>query len=426
MDERLDIPDLWARANSSKIAHSAILQGPAGEPEGGPMLEIKQGSKQRSTRGQDLVSPRQKNIASENAMEESFKTWLPNEHNKNFGDEFASKLLPEAHAKMFTEWDANSRTNENVQQPPNQQVSNQEFKKKASEFHRFMELPAEIRLMVWKGFLGEQVPRTVVMYCETTAQETPNFERIEQDKDPPANTLEEFYNVSQAEPPPGWPWRLKTAKCPIPAMLHATKESRGVAKKCYRLKFRHQLGGKPVWFDYDKDWLLMDSGAAFDLFMCGIRDSPKDRYKRTKVKSKLQRLALGNLSPTDVVEMCDNIPTFTTLQSLHLEKSFLECVQWEDYFFTRVEIEIKARNSRLSIAVCSPAFFDRSLPFTEVDGEEEDSWKLPRKEKESSPLSDEIRQFRQLAKTAFLDAIRMANARRTLTLNFKPSRQSSL
>jgi hypothetical protein len=74
---------------------------------------------------------------------------------------------------------------------------------------------------------------------------------------------------------PGRIYTAKAQKIPVPTLLHVCKESRDFALRFYRLSFKTEFLGRPVYFDYERDLLFFPSES--DLCSFYGRSSLKER-----------------------------------------------------------------------------------------------------------------------------------------------------
>jgi hypothetical protein len=208
-------------------------------------------------------------------------------------------------------------------------------------FPRFGELPTEIRTRIFEFARLSWGPNTVSMYClprtkttEKTLYHSPSF-------DPPRPLSKDSKDIEPREVPDDWPWELR-ARYKISPLLHTNFEARKAAQKYYKLSFGYQLSTKHgVWFDFAQDRLIMDSGGAFELFKHGAEDTEQDRVQLSRVEKDLRFLILKDLTPSDVVGLCEYADGLQKLQNLYLLKNFeAQYKDLEDYFFYRVELEL--------------------------------------------------------------------------------------
>jgi hypothetical protein len=182
-------------------------------------------------------------------------------------------------------------------------------------FPQFRALPKELRLMIAAESIKAYEPRTIAIYCSTRSQRPLNPDQTAGSIDSARTTLfpqtaaeatKQFESATPENLPPTWPWKLKTLRCSVPAVLQVNEEFRQEAQKFYKLSFGRQLGGKPQWFDFEKDILFMASGGVCDLFRYGIRNDQNDQDAREEVERQLRHLALGDLRYTDVADLGNN------------------------------------------------------------------------------------------------------------------------
>jgi hypothetical protein len=208
-------------------------------------------------------------------------------------------------------------------------------------FPRFRELPAEVRMRIFEFAGLSWGPNTVSMYCLPRTKTTEKTIPHTPSSDPPSPLSKDSKDVEPREVPDDWPWELR-AHYKIPPLLHTNFEARKTVQKYYKLSFGYQLSTKHgVWFDFAQDRLIMESGGAFDLFKHGAEDTEQDRVQLTKVEKDLRFLILKDLTPSDVVGLCEYADGLQKLQNLYLLKAFeAQYKDLEDYFFYRVELEL--------------------------------------------------------------------------------------
>lgn len=127
-----------------------------------------------------------------------------------------------------------------------------------TEFHRFSKLPAELRITIWK--LARPGPRVIRVKVHIVK-----------------------YHISEHVR------GLKfTSFTPVPAVLHACKESRAIALKTYKLGMKTHCDGPRVYVDFTKDTIYMakvENGLQFRL-----ADLLRDMAK--KELTKIRHLAI--------------------------------------------------------------------------------------------------------------------------------------
>jgi hypothetical protein len=201
-------------------------------------------------------------------------------------------------------------------------------------FPQFWALPKELRLMIAAEYIKAYESRTIAIYCTTRNQRFLNQDQTAGSIDPVRTSLfpqtaaeaaKQFESATFDNLPPTWPWQLRTTKCSVPAALQVNTEFRHEAQKVYKLSFGRQLGGRPQWFDFEKDVLFMGSGGAYDLFRCGIRNNQNDQDAIEEVERQLRHLALGNLRYSDVADFCSNAHIFRRLRVIYVEQ---RCPSW--------------------------------------------------------------------------------------------------
>lgn len=121
-----------------------------------------------------------------------------------------------------------------------------------AEFFLFSYLPTELRLMIWGAAARHR--RTVVLRA-------PPQDRTSRIQRAIASQLWKARNKRQEGPPPSWyrPARRLgwTTPTPPPGMLHASRESRDVALRAYRLAFGWARLPPAVWLNFDADDVLV-------------------------------------------------------------------------------------------------------------------------------------------------------------------------
>jgi hypothetical protein len=218
-------------------------------------------------------------------------------------------------------------------------------------FPKFWALPKELHLMIAAEHIKAHESRTIVIHCATRSQRSANPDQLSGSIDSASTPLspetaaeatKQFESATPSCLPPTWPWKLKVLTCAIPAALQVNKEFRQEAKRFYKLSFSRQLGGRPQWFDFEKDVLFMASGGAYDLFRYGIRNNQDDQDAREGIERQLRHLALGGLRSSDVVDFCNNAQIFQKLRVFYLET---RCPDWSwlvSYWFQQLREDIEA------------------------------------------------------------------------------------
>jgi 2EXR family len=201
-------------------------------------------------------------------------------------------------------------------------------------FPQFWALPKELRLMIAAEYIKAYESRTIAIYCTTRNQRPLNPDQTAGSIEPARTSLspqtaaeatKQFESATFENLPPTWPWQLRTTKCSVPAALQVNTEFRHEAQKVYKLSFGRQLGGRPQWFDFEKDVLFMGSGGAYDLFRWGIRNNQSDHDAIEEVERQLRHLALGNLRYSDVADFCSSAHIFRRLRVIYVEQ---RCPSW--------------------------------------------------------------------------------------------------
>jgi len=118
-----------------------------------------------------------------------------------------------------------------------------------TEFKYFMKFPVEVREMIWK----EALPKYQVVKIDNAGSHRGGSS---------------FWTHEDAPFDQAF---IAKASYAIPAPLHTNLESRTVAKRNYDLAFSEQLGGNPIYFNFDTDtiyswrmrarWLLSEAGS---------------------------------------------------------------------------------------------------------------------------------------------------------------------
>jgi hypothetical protein len=201
-------------------------------------------------------------------------------------------------------------------------------------FPQFWALPKELRLMIAAEYIKAYESRTIAIYCTTRNQRPLNPDQTAGIIDPARTSLspqtaaeatKQFESATFENLPPTWPWKLGNSKGFVPAALQVNTEFRHEAQKVYKLSFGRQLGGRPQWFDFEKDVLFMASGGAYNLFRCGIRNNQSDHDATEEVERQLRHLALGNLRYSDVADFCSNAQIFRRLRVIYMKEG---CPSW--------------------------------------------------------------------------------------------------
>jgi hypothetical protein len=85
----------------------------------------------------------------------------------------------------------------------------------------------------------------------------------------------------------------------VPTLLRLNRQLRTKAKKIYRLSSKELLNGKPIYFQFSTDILLISNLGTFNQFLISIGYSPlspdqKDLWKeRQYIDLELRHLAFG-------------------------------------------------------------------------------------------------------------------------------------
>jgi hypothetical protein len=220
----------------------------------------------------------------------------------------------------------------------NSPESSQKF---VEEFPKFPKLPSEIRMRIFEYAILGWGSNNVLVSCRNREDGFP--------KSPTPLTVDADGSIPQRNIPHDWPWELRV-RYKIPPLLQTNYESRVVAKRIYKLSFGFQLNHeRGVWFDFDRDKLIMQSGGAFDFFKHGVEDNEKDRSEAKKVEKALRYLGIRAMVPAEVVTLLDYGEDFQNLNALYLEKGLFigtDVASYEEYFFQRVQGGLKGRWSQ--------------------------------------------------------------------------------
>ncbi|KAE9376063.1 hypothetical protein N431DRAFT_532302 [Stipitochalara longipes BDJ] len=136
---------------------------------------------------------------------------------------------------------------------------------------------------------------------------------------------------------------VKDCKSPIPTVLLVNREFRQAAQRVYKLSFEYQLGGRPIYFNFEEECLLFSSGGAFDLFKSGIHDGPNDTAARQEAEKRLRYVALWGVYAEEYHELPKTVLGLSFfyynvqlrakggLNSCHWLKGFTRVVNNESY-----------------------------------------------------------------------------------------------
>ncbi|PMD42162.1 hypothetical protein L207DRAFT_631995 [Hyaloscypha variabilis F] len=136
----------------------------------------------------------------------------------------------------------------------------------AITFHKFPQLPPELRVMIWR--FVSKTPRTLTLDWAIKKRGAPMV-------------IEHF---------------AKT----VPAVLHISHESRSTAARHYEFYYSSRLNIKPLYINFNVDTLMIGDWEALDLFYAGLKDGqnswPADLLE-LESKVKLLTFAGPQLSP---------------------------------------------------------------------------------------------------------------------------------
>jgi 2EXR family len=208
-------------------------------------------------------------------------------------------------------------------------------------FPKFPKLPSEIRMRIFEYAILGSGSNNILVSCRNRGDGFP--------KSPTPLTVDDDGSIPQRNIPHDCPWELRV-RYKMPPLLQTNYESRVVAQRIYKLSFGYQLNHeRGVWFDFDRDKLIMQSGGAFDFFKHGFKDTDEDRSEAKKVEKALRYLGIRAMVPAEVVALLDYSQDFQTLSDLYLEKGLFigaDVASYEEYFFQRVQGELKGRWSQ--------------------------------------------------------------------------------
>lgn len=157
-------------------------------------------------------------------------------------------------------------------------------------FDRFIQLPWDIRILIWEAIL--RAPRVITVSRIT---------RMVQIKGTPYKNRDPCASVGPVDAYP-------------PAILHVSRESRYLGLKVYRYAFHGRLR-RPIYFNFALDYLHFENGHALPVF-----EYPRDLHNFGKVdkketRQKIQRVIVGE-------------PAFDRYESYERSDSYAKSIRW--------------------------------------------------------------------------------------------------
>lgn len=154
----------------------------------------------------------------------------------------------------------------------------------ATEFHRFQELPFELRLLIWECIMAETVPRAILISDHSRAKEICSITNAK------TNEVIRPYSIQ-------WCNIARASYTHIPAVLHINSESRCLGLKTYDLAFGLLLEfGIAIPFDWNRDTLVIRTSAAVRSILNPTLHPDSDiegyRQARQDLTANLQRIVI--------------------------------------------------------------------------------------------------------------------------------------
>jgi hypothetical protein len=173
------------------------------------------------------------------------------------------------------------------------------------QFEKFLKLPTEIRLMIWKYTLPG--PRTI-----TIMRKDVHWKQV----------LKRMMVEGYADPVTG-----AVAVTTVPAILHVSFEAREYAQKYYKLSFSDYLIYKPIYFNFNIDTLYFDGPGSVQEFLVkppwesSSKNHTKLKHKNTDELSQIKYLAYYGAynCMEEIVGFMTALEKFTTMIPYYLD-----------------------------------------------------------------------------------------------------------
>jgi hypothetical protein len=119
----------------------------------------------------------------------------------------------------------------------------------------FSDLPTEIRLHIW-GWLSQGNRIVSFTLAEMENNNSPEISKL-------------------------------LLSAPVPSVLQINRESRKISLKYYTLVFAEQLNGKPLYFNFDRDWLHWETRHAWNILTLfgqkKLSEEEEDKFRFTAI-----------------------------------------------------------------------------------------------------------------------------------------------
>ncbi|KAL5323852.1 hypothetical protein ACEPPN_008394 [Leptodophora sp. 'Broadleaf-Isolate-01'] len=131
-----------------------------------------------------------------------------------------------------------------------------------NEFKLFPKLPLELRLLIFAAAVAGVEPRNIEIFKSENRPVIRN----------------------------GWPSSFCLASsASIPGLLHTCREARDVAKKTYKLAFAGRPVRGPIYFDWDKDSLVLLHEFNFETFFA-LSENPNPGLPKYRISQDAQEV----------------------------------------------------------------------------------------------------------------------------------------